>query len=222
MSGHIIPLRSDAHAEVQSLLPWFVTGRLEAEDLALVEAHLAQCAECRAEASREHVLRNEVAAIPVEAPSGWTGMSALLDARRPARAPWAGLVDRLSGLRRGLGLGGPAWVGWALAAQAALVVALVSQAPRAPAPAPAAAYHVLGAAPAAHPGNVVVIFRPETREADLRAVLRAGHARLVDGPTASDGYVLSVPAGERARTLVSLRADSRVVLAEPIDGDGGS
>jgi anti-sigma factor RsiW len=38
----------DAHEQAQMLLPWHVNGSLEPGEAALVEAHLAECAECRA------------------------------------------------------------------------------------------------------------------------------------------------------------------------------
>jgi hypothetical protein len=83
-----------------------------------------------------------------------------------------------------------------------------------------ARYHALGAAPAPASGNVVVMFRPDTREQDLRRTLNAAHARLVDGPTAADAYLLHVPSAERAAALVRLKGQADVVLAEPIDPGG--
>jgi hypothetical protein len=67
------------------------------------------------------------------------------------------------------------------------------------------------------PGNVVVIFRPDVTEAAMRETLRRTHARLVDGPTAADAWVLSVPAAERSAALTTLKARREVVLAEPMD-----
>ena len=220
MTGHIIHLRGDRHAEVHSLLPWFVTGRLEADDLAQVENHLRQCAECRAEAETERRLREEVHALPADMERDWARMDSMLDERRPP-APRSPQIARGFALALGgLATNGAYWVGSALAVQAALIVAFVGVVSlgRGPADRPAA-YHALGAPTAAAPGNVVVIFRPDAREADLRAALRASHARLVDGPTAADGYVLSARPAERDRVITALRASNSVILAEPIDGD---
>jgi hypothetical protein len=44
MTGQIIPLHGDEHHEVQLLLPWCATGRLDAADRARVEAALRRCA----------------------------------------------------------------------------------------------------------------------------------------------------------------------------------
>ena len=67
---------------------------------------------------------------------------------------------------------------------------------------------------------MIVTFRPDTSEQDLRNTLNESHARLVDGPTAADAYVLHVPAAERAAALVKLRQRANIVLAEPIDAAG--
>jgi hypothetical protein len=85
-----------------------------------------------------------------------------------------------------------------------------------PAPAP---YHTLGSAPPPATGNAIVIFRPDTSEQELRQTLNANGARLVDGPTAADAYVLHLPAERRDAVLVRLRADHDVVLAEPINAE---
>jgi hypothetical protein len=88
-------------------------------------------------------------------------------------------------------------------------------------PAPAAdGYHALGAPPAAEPGNVVVIFRPDTTEKTMREALQASGARLVDGPTQADAYVLRVPADARDAALSTLRGRREIVLAQPVDSAG--
>ena len=73
-------------------------------------------------------------------------------------------------------------------------------------------------------GNVVVVFHPDTTERQMRETLKAGQARLVDGPTAAGGYVLAVPAAKRTAALAALRARENVVLAEPIGpaSEGGT
>ena len=207
----IISLHEGPHRAVEALLPWYLAGGLDADEHAQVEAHLGDCQACRAELDFERRLKAEVAALPVDVEHGWARLHRRLAARPRPRGP-----DPLAGLVRAW-RAGPPWLGWALAAQAGLIAAFgLVVAPTAP-PAP---YHALSAAPAAARGNVVVIFRPETSERALREALRAGHARLVDGPTASDAYVLAVPAAERARVLTTLRARVDIVLAEPIDRGG--
>src|SRR5690349_18646571 len=67
--GRVIPLHGDPHETTQRLIPWYVTGTLEPAEHALVEEHLATCADCAADLASEERLRAEVAALsPV--PSG--------------------------------------------------------------------------------------------------------------------------------------------------------
>lgn len=203
--GRVIPLHGDRHDEVRRLLPWFVTGRLDADERARVEAHLADCAECQAESRTEQALRDEVAGLSYDVESGWADMRTRLDAagdRRPRGV--AGLGRAL--LR-------PGRVGWLIAAQVALLFALgglllpLGKPDR---------YHALGDATVPEAGNVIVVFRPDIAERDMRGVLRASNARLVAGPTEADAYVLAVPAVDRPIALRRLRDAAGVVMAEPV------
>ncbi len=46
----------DTHAEAWALLPWLANGRMQASDREWVEAHVAVCAECRAEVAAQRVM----------------------------------------------------------------------------------------------------------------------------------------------------------------------
>ena len=227
MTGHIIPLRGDPHQRIQSLLPWFVTERLDTAERIEVEAHLSTCPECRAEERLERRLAAEVAAMPMDVEQSWARLRARLE--RPPVMP-AARLGRLAAAWRDLGRslrGGPPWMGWAMAAQALVMVLLLGvvwprQGPAGARADHAPAYHALSAAPSPRPGNVVVMFRPDTSERDLRSALVADQARLVDGPTAAGAYVLSVPAARRGAVLAALRQRPGVAMAEPIDPSGAS
>lgn len=203
--ARIIRFNPDPHEETRVLLPWYVTGQLEEDERGLVEAHLGGCAACQAELRLEQRLADAVAELPVDTEQGWSALRERLET-----AP-----DRGGGLRRlGRVLAAPGGAGWLIAAQIALALAAVSLVlPLARPP----SYHALGAVRPAAVGDVIVIFRPEARTEDLTRVLRANGARLVDGPTTADAYVLDVPLGARPAALVRLRADAAVTLAEPID-----
>jgi anti-sigma factor RsiW len=205
----IIRLNLDRHREVQTLLPWYVTDQLDAADRARVEAHLADCAECRAELSLERHLDAGVAGLPLGVEQDWAEFRRRLRAASTGRSRAATAVARL--WRR---LGRRASLGWVLAAQMAAVLVVGALLLPFGRPAP---YRALGTVAPAPVGNVMVIFRPDASERDLRQILRASGARLVGGPTAADAYVLIVPAAERPTALTRLRGDADVVLAEPID-----
>jgi anti-sigma factor RsiW len=213
MMARIIPFRGDRHRDVQLLLPWYASGRLEAHDLARVEAHLSNCPQCQAELRSERRLRDEVAALPFEAEAGWSQLRARIDAEGTRRNPAAALRRWIARARRT-----PPWVGWALAAQAVVVIAAGALVPTF---LPAERYYALGAAEAAPSANIIVVFQPETPERELRAALNAAGVRLVDGPTAADAYLLHAPPAARDAALATLRKRSVVAMAEPVDPDLG-
>jgi hypothetical protein len=110
------------------------------------------------------------------------------------------------------------WLRWTMVAQWALIVGLVALLARPDEPQPA--YRVLGNG-VSNTGNLVVMFNPNTTERDLRRILQAQGARVVDGPTVTDAYLLNVPAEHRESALQALRGDPAVKLAEALD-DGAA
>jgi len=201
--AHIIRLDAERHRELRDLLPWYATGQLDAAERQRVESHLATCAECQAEVRFERRLDDEITRMPIDVDQSWSRMRKRLDRDRP--------LGRLRQFAGAVTAPAP-WLGWAAASFLLLatgVLLLPSMQP--------AAYHTLSAAPSAGAGNVVVIFRPDTRERDMREALVANDARLVDGPTTTDAYVLRVPAAKRDAALAALRKRTDVVLAAPLD-----
>jgi anti-sigma factor RsiW len=199
--GRIIPFRRDEHQETQRLLPWYAKGRLDDADRALVETHLATCADCAAELAVERELAEEVARLPLESDQHWVRLrSRIAGDARPRRAA-----------RR---LAIPAWAAFAAGVcVAALLTAVTLRGLETP------AYRTLSAPPAHRDAAMVVIFRPDTREADLRRLLTQADARLVDGPTVAGAYMLSVSPAEQSAALALLRNQPQVVLAQPLGTD---
>jgi hypothetical protein len=76
-------------------------------------------------------------------------------------------------------------------------------------------YRVLGAAGANGMARVVVTFRPDTPEAELRRIVRASGARIVGGPTVTDAWLVGAD-GRLDPVLARLRAEPAVTLAEPL------
>jgi anti-sigma-K factor RskA len=213
--GRIIPLHGEHHDSVQRLLPWYVTGKLDASDRAEVEAHLSECAECHAEVMAERRLSALIADLPIDAEQGWAELRKRVELaprgrRRAAQEWWGDRLHEVSGVWRA----GPLWLRLAFAAQLCLLLAAgfyltpTAQMNR---------YHALGAAPVSTTGNAVVIFRSDVSVKDLSRMLEANDARLVDGPTAAGAYVLRVRQTERAAVLARLRQRPQIELAEPID-----
>lgn len=203
MNGHVFRLDIPPHQAVQELLPWYATGQLAPRDAELVQQHLCTCHECRRDLEWDRAM----CAAPSEEPAG-IDMERALARLRPAlgareSAPGTGAAPA----RPGPGLR------WVLAAQWLLIAGLLVLLAR---PEPAPRYQALGAARAT--GNLIVTFRPETSERELRRILQTHGARVVDGPTATDAYLLSVPAHARTAALQALRVEPAVILAASLDG----
>ena len=207
----IIKLRGSPHEQAEQLLPWYVNGTLAPEEAAMVEAHLADCAECRAALETERKLAAEVAALPLDAEHGW----ALLSERMATAEPPQRLAEPVPFLRRKVAIG---WaVGTPVAAAAAVAFAMTAMSTQPQLASTGQTYRALGSAPVAQSGNALIMFRPEAKDADVRAALITAQARVVDGPTASGAWVVNIAPDRRAAALAGLRSAPAVVLAEPID-----
>jgi hypothetical protein len=168
---------------------------------------------------------DDIGDVPVRAnaaPAGMATIAAAAEAKPPADAPAPAPALPVVP-RRWWTMGAanqPTWLRWAVAAQWVLIVGLVALLARPDEP--PAAYRVLGNSAGAAPvGNLVVMFQPTTTERELRRILQAQGARMVDGPTVTDAYLISVPEDNRDRALQALRADPAVKFAEALD-DGGT
>jgi Putative zinc-finger len=222
MSGVVVPLRGQAHDAVQLLLPWHAAGTLADEDLAQVQAHLPLCPRCRADLAWERrLLAVQRQADPVpDVEQGLARMRLQIDAGvhiRELSAPW---WQRIVGTRRrqqrpGAGGGWGANTPWRWALAAPLAIALLAGAWFALPLQPAEPYRALGAAARA-PGQLLVMFRPDTSEQALRRVLNEAGVRVVDGPTATGLYVIAVAPEREAAALAQLRAQPIVTLAQPL------
>jgi anti-sigma factor RsiW len=215
MTGRILSFAKSPHQSSQELLPWFLNGTLDADESAQVEQHLRTCAACRSELQCLRELQSAYVESEL-APEAEVALGRLLprldpvvpDDRRGAgapRAPWSGLF--------------PVWTKIALAAQFGVIFALgwaVVQPDRA-----VPQYRLLAAAgvPAHAAGDLVVVFDPATPQREVTRILRGAGARVVDGPTASNGLVLAVPKGHLQPVLTSLRAEPLVVLAAPLEAE---
>ena len=191
-----------AHKVADALLPWFVNGTLEGEELAFVRSHVHGCAQCRSAVDwlRELHAACIVASDSPQASRAARRLQGHLDVPRYAARPAAKRATR-----------------WALAVAAAAVVGIgtawiagVGSPPL---------YHTLGASDASAPvhASIVVVFDPATTEFELRRIVRSAGGRIVDGPTQTNAYVLDVPLAQRPQALAMLRGERAVMLAERLD-----
>lgn len=195
------------HQALQELLPLLVNGTLAGEQLDKVSAHLRDCAQCRQDVEWQRSLAAAAPALPegLDMERALGRLMPRLEARAAAPPPLQGVRHWWSER---------AWMPWALAAQTALiaVLALLALAPAER----QADYRVLGAAPRAAGGDMVVAFRPTATVADLQRLAQANDVRIVDGPTVTGAYVLQVGAARQAQVAAAFKADPAVLLAEPL------
>jgi hypothetical protein len=214
MMGRVLQLDPAAHKVTDALLPWFVNGTLDGDELSFVQKHLSRCASCQREV--EWLRDLHAACIAGEADPDASSALRRLRRRLEQRPRDLGPMARL---RYFWGQGRP-WSRWLIATQLAVIIALGSwilaayDRPE--------LYRTLGASNATAPssGKLVVVFDPATTEADLRRMLRDAGARIVDGPTEANAYVLDVPAQREAQALRALRAERAAVLVEQLGPQG--
>jgi len=215
MSGRVLQFESGVHKVVDALLPWYVNGTLEGDELEYVQRHLKECSQCLKEA--EWLRELYAACIAAESMPGASGALGKLRRALEAAPP---KKPRFSGRARRAWRSGNAWARWSVAASLVLGVILAASYLRGT-DAPAL-YRTLGASTSTShaSGSLIVVFDPATAEADLRRILRLAGARLVDGPTQSNAYVLDVPAARREEAMRALRAERAVVFVERLGPEG--
>ena len=211
---------------MQALLPWYAAGSLADGEAQRVQQHLRDCPECRAELAWQRRLIETAAPLPagLDQERALARLMARLDeAPSPLAQPVAKpspLVQAPSRFASALldWLRGPGdWKGWAIAAQAAVIVVLAANLLPSGAP---SAYQALGSAPAATP-DVLVVFKPDASVQDVQRLLKTSGAHMVGGPTATGAWLLDVAPAQRSAVLAVLRADPAVDLAEALAAEGG-
>jgi hypothetical protein len=218
MSGQVLPLKGSEHSAVDALLPFYVNGTLQGGELDRVKQHLEGCEECRREAEwlrNVFVACEAIVPVPEDSPFADTGRMPGIAAQIPA---FAGRTDA-GGWRRRVSAGWAATQPWArmllaaqLAAVAVLGTMLVSET-RDDAP-----YRTLGAPVrgVAAGDSIAVRFDPTITESEMRRLLDSAGARIVDGPTATAAFLLEVPVGHSDAAVQKLRAERKVLFAEPL------
>jgi anti-sigma factor RsiW len=216
MNGDVLSFTKSAHQKTQELLPWFLTGTLDAEESVAVEQHLQGCPACRSELDGLRVFQTAYASSDVspDTERALDKLRARLDSEvrapaTPRQGPgvwWPNLLGQ-----------GRMWMKLALAAQFGVIFALsweLVQTGRT-----GFEYRTLSSAsmPARVVGSLVVVFDPNATQREVARILHRSGVRVVDGPTASNGYVLAVVDSRPQAALAKLRAEPAVLLAEPLE-----
>ncbi|TDJ68413.1 MAG: hypothetical protein E2O35_02780 [Proteobacteria bacterium] len=207
-NAHNLIAHDAEHERVWSSLPWFVNGTLSVGERQAADSHLSMCLVCRREAIALGALREAIASRTLEprCESALKHLHQRIDAPVYARTafPWAaaavlaivvGLAS-VSSIKTGLiSIGG----------QSDTYVTLGSR-----------TIEVNDGAVA----TARIVFKQFVTERQLRDLLLAVDAELVDGPTPRGAYTIALPQvsdGEELQAVVaSLRQSKRVIFVEPI------
>lgn len=197
-----------AHTRAALVLPWYVNGTLSPDESTAVRTHLARCLVCRRELANLQSLLEAINARSHEprTEAALDRMHARLERPPAARRlfPWAAaaalvVVAGLAGfigMNTGL-IGGDR---------------------------DSHGYLTLGArsvdATAMSQVTARIVFGHGTTERQLRELLLAAGAELIDGPTPRGAYTIALPgvspADDPQQAVADLRASARVLFVEPI------
>lgn len=215
------PSNDAQHQDMQALLPWYAAGTLADSEAQRVQQHLRSCPACRAELAWQRRMIETAAPLPdgLDQERALARLMPRLDGAphelaQPVAKPSRVVQQRtriasaLMGWWRGPG----DWKGWAITAQAAVIVVLAAQLLPADAP---STYQALGSDPAAVP-DLLVVFQPAASVHDVQRLLKDSGARVVGGPTSTGAWLLDVDPAQRAALLAALRGDPAVDLAETL------
>ena len=201
MSGQVLSFSEAQHRQVDGLLPWYVNGSLSEPELARVNEHLQVCERCR----QELVWLRGLDAAYQSSDDQVDAAPAFARLRQQLAPPHAAGTPRR-------------WQSWVMVAQLALIAVLATVALMQAQS--GAEYRTLAASGSTlHPsGSLVVMFAPQTSVAAVGSLLRGLGARVIDGPTASNAYVLRVLPGRQVQVLAALHREHSVVLAQALTG----
>lgn len=205
MNGRVIKFEGSVHAQADRLLPWYVNDTLDDDERRQVEQHLVECTHCQQEAAWLREVQEDFAAQAEQddvSPKLQHLHRRMERRRRPSSLSfvWRRRERRLA---------------WLAALQATVIlglgIALLGQ--------PHAPYRTLSA-PADKGALLVVVFNAQTREAQMRSLVRASGARIVGGPTAQGAYVLRVPDAHETTARKMLATSPQVTLVEDLSSGG--
>ncbi len=209
--------------ELETLLPFYINGTLEGDDLAAVEQWLATDP-------------TGIAALE-EAEAEFSGVSAVNEALRPpsdALSRFSTALEAESGGERARGpsmivqlwrrfMAIPAAVAWGAAA-AAIALVLV-QAVLEPGR-PGGDFEVAGTDEAAKMPFVLITFAPDANMADIAAFLAENGATVLAGPSAGGVFKVAIPAKtiadyDRVVGLIAAQPFAETVVPGRKPADGG-
>lgn len=188
---------------VEEQLTWYANGTLGEAETKMVENHLSACAQCRAELEWLREVRDQTrSSVPDFAPE--PGLQRLMEKIRaerkiakPVRRFWPRF--ELNGWSPAMG-----FAAVLIVLQAVVIGGLLTRSE--------GTHQTLSGRGAGIEGTrLQLTFRPDAREADLRAALVSVQAEIVAGPGALGVYTIVVPPENAKSALAQLQRRSDLV-----------
>jgi hypothetical protein len=205
----------------EALLPWLLNDTLTPDERRELETHLQSCTSCRDELGRQRRLVALYSSIPAPAIGADSDAAfARVMARLQTDAVRAGeprSTSRPRAVAHGWRIAFAVQMGVILVLGATLGWTLSRTQFTAPTVENAlGTYRGLAAPSASESGDAIVVFDPNASEADLRRVLQQAGARIVDGPTARNAYVVRFAGRDVGSAIATLRAEGAVLRVESL------
>jgi anti-sigma factor RsiW len=217
------PRIPDTHAEAWALLPWLANGRLQATDREWVEAHVAQCAECRGELDAQRKVATQINRDASPDAGGseeqrsfnklWARIEASEAAAPSASGVAGGAATRSSRTVR--------WLAAAVVVQGFGLALFGFNGLRANAP---GGYVTVAEVPAQrlNAPAVRIVFAPEASMASINTLLTHQGLSIVSGPGTSGNFTAELSAeaqatGASADSIAAvISRDPNVTFAQPV------
>ncbi|MBI1771951.1 MAG: zf-HC2 domain-containing protein [Burkholderiales bacterium] len=205
------------HSQVQDLLPWYVVNTLQPDEQQLVRTHLQTCVACQDDLQWQLKLKTgePVASTAPDVERALARLLPRLDAQvQPNRAKTDNnFMARLLSMFKTDGKTSTRWGTAVMAAQSAVIVGLIAliALPKQD----DSNYRVLGSGERSS-GNIVVVFKPETTVKDIQRIMAMNDARIIDGPTVTNAYLLNVPDTRLTQSIKELRTETGIELVESL------
>jgi hypothetical protein len=217
----------DTHAEAWALLPWLANGRLPASDREWVEAHVAQCAECRGELDVQRKVATQINRDTSPGAAGTTGT----DEQRSFNKLWARIeasesaAPSVGGAAAGFSSRSSRTVRWLAAAVVVQGFGLALfgfNALRTNTPAGEIVTVAEVPAQRLNAPAIRVVFAPEASMASINTLLTHQELSIVSGPGTSGNFtaelsVNAVASGASAESVAAvISKDPNVTFAQPV------
>lgn len=238
MENNII---NPCNEHVTHLIPWFVTNQLNDEDLILVTEHVENCADCTKIVEQERKMaaalkQSYLAQNITEIPSKWEEFQAKIhnsdinniDVHEEQESDGTSIpiptnVIRFPTLHRVTQkLKQPKTLGYIAMAQAAALVALITipNMTTGPAIETNEEYNTLsnGEVNANQQANAIIQLRSGVAIEAMDSVFAENNIHIV-GVTATNAYMINISGGNIEKTVLELRSNDNITLAEPIGAE---